>query len=117
MVTAAAFNVGGWGLALFRINEGMDPQVAQMLFDEGNLNFATTWISYGSMLLAAGIVFKEAGTYPKWMGWGSILLAAGLILARGVWTSQIAFLPYVLLWAWMIGFGVYLLRHTNQKST
>lgn len=110
LVTAAAFNVGGWGLALLRTNEGLDPQVAQMLFDEGNFNFATTWISYGSMLLAAGIVFKEAGAYPKWMGWGSILLAVGLFLARAFWTSQIAFLPYVLLWAWMIGFGIYVLR-------
>ena len=111
LVTAAAFNVGGWNLALFRVGEGLDPQIAQMLFDEGNLNFATTWITTGSMLLAAGIVFRGAGTYPGWLGGGSILLAVGLFLARAVWTSQIAFLPYVLLWVWMIGFGVYLLRH------
>ena len=112
LVAASALNVGGWSLALFRINEGLDPKIAQLLFDEGNFNFANTWVSLGSMLLAAGIVFRGAGTYPKWLGGGSILLAVGLILARALWTSQIAFLPYVLFWVWMIAFGIYLLRHT-----
>ena len=117
LVTAAAFNSGGWELALFRVNEGLDPQVARLLFDEGNLNFATTWISNGSMLLAAGIVFRGAGTYPKWLGWGSIILAVGLFLARALWTTQIAFLPYVLLWAWMIGFGIFVLRRSQVEAS
>jgi hypothetical protein len=116
LVVASAYNVGGWSLALFRINEGLDPQIAQLLFDEGNFNFANTWISLGSMLLAAGIVFRDTGTYPKWLGGGSILLAAGLILARALWTSQIAFLPNVLFWVWMIAFGIYLLRHPDKKG-
>lgn len=114
LVTASAFNVGGWSLAIFRLNEGLDPQIAQLLFDEGNFNFANTWVSLGGMLLAAGIVFREAGTYPRWLGGGSILLAIGLILARALWTSQIAFLPYVLFWVWMIALGVYLLRHPKK---
>ena len=116
LVAASAYNVGGWSLALFRINEGLDPQIAQLLFDEGNFNFANTWVTLGSMLLAAGIVFREAGTYPKWLGGGSILLAVGLILGRALWTSQIAFLPYTLFWVWMIAFGIYLLRHPHKKG-
>ena len=116
LVATSAYNVGGWSLALFRINEGLDAQIAQMLFDEGNFNFANTWVSLGSMLLAAGIVFREAGTYPKWLGGGSILLAVGLILGRALWTSQIAFLPYTLFWVWMIAFGIYLLRHPHKEG-
>lgn len=78
LVAAPALNVGDWSLALFRINEGLDPQIAQLLFDEGNFNFANTWISLGSMLLAAGIVFREAGTYPKWLGGGKHLAGGGV---------------------------------------
>ena len=108
--------VGGWGLAFFRIEEGLDPQIARLLFDEGNLNFANLWVSLGSMLLAAGLIFKESGSYPKWLGTGSIILAVGLILGRAIWTYQIAFLPYVLFWAWMIAFGVYVLRNRTKES-
>ena len=108
--------VGGWGLAFFRIEEGLDAGIARMLFDEGNLNFANLWVSLGSMLLAAGVVFggtdaAQGVSYPKWLVGGSIILGVGLILARAIWTSQIAFLPYVLFWAWMIAFGVYVLRN------
>ena len=112
---------GDWGLAFFRVDEGLDPQIARLLFDSGNLNFANLWVSLGSMLLAAGIVFRGAGrdqeiSYPKWLGAGSLILAAALILARAVWTSQIAFAPYVLFWGWIIAFGVYVLRRSQVDN-
>ena len=113
-------DVGDWELAFFRIKEGLDPQIARLLFDSGNLNFANLWVTLGSMLLAAGIVFREAGEdldrpYPRWLGAGSIILAVGLILARIVWTSQIAFAPYVFFWVWIIAFGVYMLRRQAKE--
>lgn len=111
LLVPASFNVGGWSLALFRIGEGLEPQIARLLFDEGNLAFANSWIALGSMLLGVGIVCKAMGIFPRWMGWGSIILALGLIAGRTVWTTQIAFLPYVLFWVWMIAFGIYVLRH------
>lgn len=114
LLAASTLNTGGWEIAILRISEGLDPRIAQILFDEGNLSFANSWVSLGSMLLAAGIVFKEAGSYPRWLGVGSIIIAIGLILARLVWTSQIAFLPYVLFWVWMIATGIYLLRHPKN---
>jgi hypothetical protein len=119
VAAAGLLIVGGWGLAFFRVEEGLDPQIARLLFDEGNLSFANLWVSLGSMLLAAGVIFRESGenqgaSYPKWLGGGSIILGIGLILARAIWTSQIAFLPYVLFWAWMIAFGVYVLRNQTR---
>lgn len=107
IAAVSALSGGGWSLAMFRLQDGLDPQMARMLFDEGNLGFANHWVAIGSMVLAAGLVFSNnPEAYPRWWGWGSLLVAVGLILARLVWTSSIAFLPYVLFWVWMIVLGI-----------
>jgi hypothetical protein len=111
IVAASAFmESGGWPLAVFRVGEGLDPQIARTLFDAGNFNFANIWVSLGSMVLVAGIILRNSDTVPKWLGWASILLAVSLIFARIIWTTQIAFLPYILFWLWMIAIGIILLR-------
>ncbi|MFW6097765.1 MAG: hypothetical protein ACOC9Z_06800 [Chloroflexota bacterium] len=117
LVTAAALaNPGGWPLAVFRVDEGLDPQIASLLFDQGNLNFANLWVSLGSMVLAAGLVFRQSDRFPGWLGVGSIILAAALILARSAWTTSIAFAPYVLFWLWLIVLGVMMLRRSPQSA-
>lgn len=117
LVTASALSgSGGWPLAVFRIGEGLDPQIARLLFDQGNLNFANIWVSLGSMVLAVGLVVRGSDRFPKWLGWGSILLAIALLLARAVWTSSIAFAPYVLFWVWMIALGIIFLRRPGANA-
>jgi len=117
LVTASALSEsGGWPLAVFRIGEGLDPQVARLLFDEGNLNFANIWISLGSMVLAAGLIFRRSRRFPHWLGWASIALAVGLFLARAVWTSPVAFAPYLLFWLWLIVLGVIMLRRSPATA-
>lgn len=116
LITAAAIiGEGGWSLALFRLDEGLEAETARLLFDQGNLNFANIWISLGSLVLAAGILFLRTGAFPGWLGWSSVVLAIGLFLARTVWTSQIAFLPYVLFWVWMIVLGIMLFRRGTPQ--
>jgi hypothetical protein len=110
VTTAAILGEGGWSLAMFRIDEELDPQTARLLFDQGNLNFANIWVSLGGMVLAAGILFLSSEGFPRWLGWSSLLLSVGLFLARIVWTSSIAFLPNLLFWLWMIVLGVMLFR-------
>lgn len=118
LITAAALaNPSGWTLAVFRVGEGLDPQIARLLFDQGNLNFANLWISLGSMVLAAGLVFGQSNRYPRWFTVGSIILAIGLLLARAVWTTSIAFAPYVLFWLWLIVLGVMMLRRSDTAVT
>jgi hypothetical protein len=117
VAVATIASPGGWPLAVFRIDEGLDPQIARLLFDQGNLNFANYWVALGSMLLAVGLVARQSPRFPAWMGWGSIVLAVGLLAARAVWTSAIAFAPYVLFWLWLILFGVMLLRRGRQESS
>jgi hypothetical protein len=117
LVAASVLNAsGGWPLAMFRLDEGLDPQLVQLLFDEGNLSFANIWVSLGSLVLAVGLIASQSHRFSGWMSWASILLAIGLFLARAVWTSPIAFAPYVLFWVWMISLGVILLRRTSASA-
>lgn len=99
----------GWGLAMFRL-ENADPLLTQFLFDFGNASFANYWVALGSMMLAAGLIFRNTGSQPPWLALASLAIAVGLILARAVWTQQIAFLPYVLFWVWAIVIGIRMLR-------
>lgn len=111
LVTAAALiGGGGWSLAMFRISEGLEADTARLLFDQGNLTFANIWVTLGGMVLAAGLLFNRSSAFPGWLGWSSLLLAVALFLARTIWTSQIAFLPYALFLLWMIVMGVLLYR-------
>jgi hypothetical protein len=117
LVAASALtDPGGWPLAVFRINEGLDPQIARLFFDQGNLNFANLWVSLGSMVLAAGLIVRQTNRFPHWLGWGSIALAVGLFLARAVWTSPVVFIPYMLFWLWLILFGILILRRGKKSQ-
>jgi hypothetical protein len=99
-----------WYLAVFRVDDGLDPQLARLFFDMGNLGFANSWVPLGSMLLAAGAVVLRTHALPRWLGWLALGTAPLLLAARAVWTSQIAFAPYVLFWVWVVAVSVVLLR-------
>jgi hypothetical protein len=116
LFAAAIFEPGGWELALFRLEDGLDPQMARTLFDEGNLNFANMWVALGSLLLASGLVLKNGGSYPAWMGWYAVILAVGMFAARYFWTTSAAFIPYVLFWLWMIVMGIMMARRVNPEG-
>jgi hypothetical protein len=64
-------------------------------------------------VFAVGIIAFKSERFPGWIGWGSIILAIGLLLARWVWTSSIAFAPYVFFWIWMIAMGITTLRRNR----
>jgi hypothetical protein len=116
VVAANLAGPGAWPLAVFRIGEGLDPQIARLLFDQGNLNFANMWVALGSMVLAAGLVMRQSTRFPNWLGWSSLVLAVGLLLARAIWTLAIAFAPYLLFWVWMITLGVIFLRRSREST-
>lgn len=114
VVTAVALGGGGWSLAMFRISEGLEPSMARLLFDEGNLNFANSWVSSGTLVLAAGLALRKLD-FPRWIGWSSLILAIAMILSRAIWTSPIAFGPHVLYWIWLIVVGVLMLRRSDAQ--
>jgi len=112
VTTSTYISASGWSLALFRIQEGLSPELARYLFDQGSLNFANSWVFLGSMVLASGLLFRSSDNYPKWLITGSTVLAIALILARVVWTSRIAFAPYIFFLVWLIAVSVNMYRRS-----
>ena len=116
VVAATTLFSGGWSLAMFRLEAGLSPEMARTLFDQGNLAFANSWVALAGLVFAAGLALGRSGDYPAWLGWASPLLALGLLAARWVWTTQIAFLPYVLYWIWLITLGILVYRRAPEKA-
>jgi hypothetical protein len=114
---AAVFANSGWALAVFRINEGLDPQLARTLFDSGNFGFATFWVFLAIFLFTTGIVILRDGALPGWLGWFGLVTAIALLIARAFWAvSGAAFIPYVLFWLWLIITSIILIRRARRNE-
>jgi hypothetical protein len=100
----------GWELATFRTGDEVDPQIARLAFDTGNLGFANSWLALGSFLLAAGWIFLTARSLPNWLGWTALLAALGFLIGRAFWTTSIWLVPYTIYWGWTVAVSVLLLR-------
>jgi hypothetical protein len=113
---AVTLGGGGWALAIMRVEEGLDPASARLLFDQGNFNFAQLWVPLASMLLATGFVALRDGAFSRWFGWFSLIVALALLISRAVWTapSGMAFIGYILFWLWLIIASVILIRRASH---
>jgi hypothetical protein len=118
LVTAAQLVTGGgWTLAMARLDEGLDPETARLLFDQGNLGFANIWVSLASMLLATGVVSIRTQALPPWLGWTALVIALGLVIARAFWVgSSIVFAPYAIFWFWLIAASIVMIRHAGADQ-
>ena len=118
MIVAAVSAGGGWALAVFRKDEGLDPQVARLLFDQGNFAFANAWVMLASLSLATGVVSIRTGALPRWLGWSGVLIAGGLLAARAVWASSgLVFVPFGLCYLWLIATSVVLIRRAGTTES
>ena len=93
---------GAWYLAVFRIDEGLDPQIARLLFDLGNFTFATSWVLFGALALPVSAASLWLAAFPRWLGWTGLIVGIWLVTAPTYWTSPAAFAPYLLFWVWLI---------------
>lgn len=108
----------GWGLAVFRIEEGLDPQLARYMFDDGNLGFATLWVFLAGFLLATSIVALRDGALPRWLGWLGLVTGAALLIGRAFWDmpSGVIFIPYMLFYLWLIASSIVLVRRAGSRA-
>jgi hypothetical protein len=114
---AAVFVDSGWALAVFRIDEGLDPQLARYLFDSGNFGFATFWVFLAVFLFTTGTEILRDGALPGWLGWFGLVTAIALLIARAFWAvSGAAFIPYVLFWLWLIITSIILIRRAGKEE-
>lgn len=100
----------GWELAGFRVDDGVDPQIAQLAFDSGNLGFANGWLALAGFLVATGWIMLSARSLPTWIGWLSVVTAVAFLVGRAVWTTPVWLVPYALFWIWTIVVSVHFLR-------
>jgi hypothetical protein len=106
---------GGWTLAVGRVDDGLSEEQARLLFDEGNLGFANTFVPIGGMLLSIAVIIWQAGVLPRWNGGLAAVAGVGLLLARAVWaTSQVIFIPYILYWLWLSLTSITLFRRSPE---
>lgn len=105
---------GGWELAVFRVPEGVEPQIARLAFDLGNLSFASGWVPLGSFAIAAGWSTLASRTLPRWLGWWAVIAGVGLVVARAAWTTPIWLLGYTLFWLWVIILSARLMRRPSN---
>jgi hypothetical protein len=114
VVLVATVGGGGWPLAVFRREEGLDPQIARLLFDEGNFAFANAWVMLASLSLASGVVSIRTGALPRWLGWAGVAIAVGLLAARAVWASSgLVFIPFGMSYLWLIAVSTVLIRRAR----
>jgi len=104
---------GGWQIAVLRAGD-LDPQVARLIFDEGSLTFANSWVLLGGFAAGAGVAVLTGRAVPAWLGWWALVSAAGFVVARALWLSTFWLLPYLLLWLWIVMVSVLLLVRTRR---
>ena len=118
MIVATVSAGSGWQLAVFRQAEGLDPQIARLLFDQGNFAFANAWVMLASLSLATGVVSIRTGALPRWLGWAGMLIAGGLLAARAAWASSgLVFVPFGLCYLWLIAISIVLIRRARATES
>jgi hypothetical protein len=108
VVSVVPGQIASWDAAVFR-SQDIDPQVARYAFDLGNLSFANGWVATGAVAICAGLIFLTARELPNWVGWWAVVAGVGQVLARAVWTSDLAFIPFAAFWLWTAVLSVLLL--------
>ena len=103
-----AVMIGGWEVSGLRAGD-LDPQIARLVYDQGSLTFAKSWVLLGGFAAGAGVAVLTGRAVPAWLGWWALVDAVGFVVARALWLSTFWLLPYLLLWLWMVIVSVLLL--------
>jgi hypothetical protein len=110
-----AVMAGRWELAVLRASD-LDPQIARLIYDEGSLTFANSWVLLGGFAAGAGVAVLNGRAVPAWLGWWALVAAAGFVVARALWLSMFWLLPYLLLWLWIVVVSVLLLVRARRAQ-
>jgi hypothetical protein len=110
-----AVGSGGWELGVLRRSD-LDPQIARLIFDQGSLAFANSWVLIGGFAVGAGVAVLAGRAVPVWLGWWALIAGAGMVVARAVWLSEFWLLPYLLLWLWIVVISVLLLLRARRAQ-
>jgi hypothetical protein len=99
VVSVVSGQIASWDAAAYR-SDDIDPQVARYAFDLGNLSFANGWVATGAVAICAGLIMVSSTALPHWLGWWALVAGVGQVLARSIWTHDVAFVPFTVFWVW-----------------
>ncbi len=107
VVSVMSGQIASWDAAAYRSSD-IDPQVARYAFDVGNLSFANGWVSAGAVGICAGAIILSRRDLPHWLGWWGLVAGLGSVMARAIWTHEVAFVPFAAYWLWVAVLSVVL---------
>ena len=117
MLVAAVTANSAWQAAVFRKDQGIDPQTLRTLFDQGNFSFANMWVFLGSLSLTTGVLTFTTRALPRWLGVSAVLIAVGFLAARAVWASSgLVFVPFTVFLLWLVAVSIVLLRRPMARQ-
>jgi hypothetical protein len=110
-----AVMIGGWEVSVLRASD-LNPQIARLIYDQGSLTFAKSWVLLGGFAAGVGVAVLTGRAVPAWLGWWAMVDAVGFLVARALWLSTFWLLPYLLLWLWIVIVSVLLLVYTRREK-
>lgn len=111
-----AVMIGGWELSVLRAHD-LDPQVARLIYDQGSITFAKSWVLLGGFAAGVGSAVLTGRAVPAWLGWWALVDAVAFVVARALWLTQFWLLPYLLLWLWIVIVSVLVLVRARREKT
>lgn len=110
-----AVMIGGWEVSVLRASD-LDPQIARLIYDQGSVTFAKSWVLLGGFAAGAGVAVLTGRAVPAWLGWWALVDAVGFVVARALWLSTFWLLPYFLLWLWIVIVSALILVRTRREK-
>ena len=111
VVVAGIATGSNWEVAVLRQNDGVDPQITRLLFDQGNLTLANLWVMFAMLAASAGLVALRTAMLPRWLAWLGIVTAVALIAVRAVWAdTDVWYIPFGFYYLWLAATSVILVR-------
>ncbi|KAB2348457.1 hypothetical protein [Actinomadura rudentiformis] len=107
----------GWELAATRVEEGLNPDLARLAFDLGNLSFATAWVALGGFTVVTGCALRTHRLAPAWVAWMGAVAGICAVAARAVWTSPFWLVGYSLFLVWTLAICAVLLARAFRADT
>ena len=76
---------------------------------EGELPWRSVFLAGAGMVgICTGLIVLSTRSLPRRLGWWGPIAGVGSVLARAVWTSGVAFVPFAAYWLWVTALSVML---------
>jgi len=116
-ITMLAIKLGSGAelLAMDQRRDTMSAEQVQQLVDVGGATFLLSFLPFGVLLVASGLVVARRGGLPRWLGWVALALGVGNIGAVLAGPETMVVLPFLLGLLWIIVTSVLIARRSTGQ--